>query len=43
MEDPVGYQADGQGGLVVEVVSVQQLVKHDLVKKGRQADAGQDA
>jgi hypothetical protein len=41
--DPVGYQADGQGGLIVEVVPVQQLVKHDLVKKGRQADADQDA
>jgi hypothetical protein len=31
VEDPVGDQAGGQGGLVAEVMPVQQLMEHGLV------------
>jgi hypothetical protein len=41
VKQPIRHQAHGEGGLVIEVVPVQQLVEHGLVGKCHQAHARQ--
>src|SRR5690606_4356725 len=43
MQQAIGKQADGRRGAVEEVMPAEQLVKHDLVDRGHQADAEKDA